>query len=99
VNDVFEANLPNIKKIYDSHLSQIHKAMDLKDCNKLCMEVSPIGCTEKEVGFAYGMSKMTVVNEKANSKQYSNFSLVEFLEFIGRMAMLRFKHSSEEMQA
>lgn len=29
VNDVFEANLDNIRKIYNSYLTQVHKFMDL----------------------------------------------------------------------
>lgn len=42
------------------------------------------------------MSKMTVIVENANIKEYNRFQFVEFLEFIGRIAHSKFKHSGGE---
>ena len=42
---------------------------------------------------------MSVVNEERHWKRYFNLEFVEFLEFIGRLALQRFKNSSAEMAA
>jgi len=47
--------------------------------------------SENNVKFAYALSKMTVANEPLQYKQYSIMLFVEFLEFIGRLANIKFK--------
>ena len=41
---------------------------------------------EKDVVKAFGMSKMTVVDETDGEKKYDRLYFVEFLEFLGRVA-------------
>ena len=43
------------------------------------------------------MSKMTVINEDKFSKQYNQLQFVEFLEFIGRLALAKFKNAGGDM--
>ena len=53
--------------------------------------------TEKDINFCYGYSHMTVINEERQWKKYLAMEFVEFLEFLGRLAMARFKSSAPEM--
>ena len=62
---------------------------------QLCMSIAPCGVSEMDVKFAFGMCKMTVVSEANAFKEYNRIQFVEFLEFIGRLAYIRFKDSSE----
>ena len=45
---------------------------------------------DSETLFFYGMSKMTVVNEKADFMRYNFIVLVEFCEMIARVAAHKF---------
>ncbi len=51
-----------------------------------------------QVRFAYGMSKMTIVDEMRNpeTRGYNQLEFVEFLECICRLAILKFKGSDLE---
>lgn len=49
-----------------------------------------IGCTLMEITSCWGFSKMTVKHEVNDFKNYNNLKLVEFLEFLGRIADCRF---------
>ena len=91
VNDVMEANIQNLDKIYKSHITQIHKYMDLRDCINTCMHTSPIDVSEKDVQLAYGMSKMTVVSEMTSYKAYQKMEMVEWLEFVGRISEIKYR--------
>lgn len=46
--------------------------------------------TEKAIRFCFGMSKMTVKDEVANHDEYEKLKLTEYLEFIGRVAHVKF---------
>lgn len=46
---------------------------------------------EPEVKYCYGMSKMTIVNEKASFKQYQVMREVEFFEFLVRLANQKYQ--------
>ena len=52
-----------IKIIYNSFLNSQHKAMDLRDCQELCARDDSLGVNEKDVTYAYGMSKATIGSE------------------------------------
>ena len=52
---------------------------------------------ESEVKFCYGMSKMVVTDECATYKKYTELAFVEFLEFLGRLAHVKFLDSSESL--
>jgi hypothetical protein len=58
-------------------------------------EASSLAMSEKDVKIAYAMCKMTVANEPANYKAYNIMVFVEFIEFIGRLAHIKFKGTSE----
>jgi len=91
VNDLLDANLENLDKIYRTHLTTTHKHMDLRDCITTCMHEAPIeSVTEKDVGLAYGMSKMTVIGEMTGYKAYQKMEIVEWYEFVGRIADIKF---------
>lgn len=51
--------------------------------------------TDKSVKFCFGMSKMTVQDEVVNRQEYNKLRLVEFLEFIGRVAYLKYQDEPE----
>ena len=68
----------------------------MRDCITACMHTGPIDVSEKDVCMAYGMSKMSVISEMANYKQYSKMEFVEWLEFIGRISDLKFRHTEME---
>jgi len=62
------------------------------------MRIAPCGVSEMDVKMAFGMSKMTVINEGKNYQDYNKLQFVEFLEFIGRLAHGRFKNASQDLQ-
>jgi hypothetical protein len=57
--------------------------------------VENFGMAEKDISFCFGMSKMTVVKESLNYKDYQTMKFVEFLEFIGRIADIKFRGSAD----
>ena len=63
----------------------------------MCITDASLGISEKDINFCYGYSHMTVPNEARLWKKYQSLELVEFLEFLGRLAHVRFKNSSPEM--
>lgn len=57
-----------------------------------------MGISEKDAIFSYGMSKMTVIDESHDIiAKYKRIQYVEFLEFLGRVAMCKF--NGTEMDA
>ena len=64
------------------------KNIDLNDCISICsdLELSNIVITD-----AYIFSKMIIVDEMNNKEKYDNMLLVEFLEFICRIAYAKYK--------
>ena len=97
VNDLFEANLENLKKIYAHYKTPTKAFMEMQDCISMCTSESVLGISEKDISFCYGYCHMTVTNEARMWKKYQQLELVEFLEFIGRLAHVRFKNSSPEL--
>lgn len=95
VSDLFEINLSQLEFIWKSFTDQRKRVPEYEDMHHLCMQIAPCGVSEMDVKFAFGMCKMTVVSEAASYKDYNRIQFVEFLEFIGRLAYVRFKDSSE----
>ena len=60
----------------------------------LLSEDSYVDLSVKEVRFCFGMSKMTVKNEFTQYEEYDKLRYVEFLEFIGRVAAMRYPDDS-----
>ena len=52
---------------------------------------------ESEIRFCFGMSKMVITDECASYKKYTELTFVEFLEFLGRLAHVKFLDSSESL--
>lgn len=96
VNDVLEANLENLRKIYKSFETGLKAKMNFEDIMTLCTVMMDIGIMEKDLLFLFGMSKMTVVREIENNEKYDYLEFAEFLEFIGRMADFKFEGSELE---
>ena len=58
---------------------------------------TPVELTEREAGFCFGMSKMTLVQDVGEeSTGYYKMEQVEFYEFLGRVASLRFSSDQAE---
>ena len=62
----------------------------------MCQDAN-LGISEKDINLCFGYSHMTITNEARTWKKYQCLELVEFLEFLGRLAHVRFKNSSREM--
>jgi hypothetical protein len=67
VNDVFEANLESIRKIYMQFFDPRKKYMTMSEALDLVMKMTPLQLTEKDAIFCHGMCKMTTVNEAEES--------------------------------
>lgn len=91
MNDIFESNLENLKRIYDRYRTPTKQFMDYQDCINMCMNDAQLNVTEKDVLFCFGYCHMTVVSEERQWKNYQTLQFVEFLEFLGRIAHFRFK--------
>ena len=93
VHDLFKANTQRLEVIYRSFLSGVHKAMDLKDCQELCMRDENLGVGEKDVTYAYGMSKATIGSEIPQYAGYMKLDYTEFLEFLARIATAKARNN------
>lgn len=60
----------------------------MQDCVNLVNECPILGISEAQVKMAYTYSKMTVVDEDKDWVNYNKMVLVEFMEFIGRLAYI-----------
>ena len=67
VNDVLEANLEGLKKVYAYFFDPRKKWMTMNDALDLMIRLTPLTLTEKDAIFCYGMCKMTTVNEAEES--------------------------------
>jgi hypothetical protein len=65
VNDILEANLVSLKKIYERYFTSVKKHLILDDVISI---FSPLEIPEKDLTFCFAMSKMTVTNEALNYK-------------------------------
>ena len=99
VNDIFEANLSSIANIYKQYTMKrgFHiKFMNYRDVQDWFIYQAQLPFTDQDVSFFYGMSKMTVANEKKDKQQYDTLLFVELLEMIARSS-IHAKMISEKM--
>ena len=97
VNDVLEANLVGLKKVYEYFYDPRKKFMSMQDALDLMIKFTPLALTEKDAFFCYGMCKMTVINEAEDSTlRYRRLQFVELLEMIGRIADVKYKGTEME---
>ena len=70
VNDILEANLENLKKIYANYFSSVKKFITYDDVLSMCTKECDLDIPEKDIQQCFVMSKMAVTNEVINYKQY-----------------------------
>ena len=63
----------------------------MKDATSMLTQDIDIGVTNLEITYCWGMSKMTVLDETNKYPNHNNILLVEFLEFLARIADCRFQ--------
>lgn len=95
MNDVLEANEKDLRKIYTHYHTSVKKYMNYDDALSMCTREANLNVADKDVLFCFAMSKMMVTNEVSNYDKYNKMLWPEFLEFIGRLADIKFKHSPE----
>ena len=74
VNDIFEANLQNLRKIYKIYVSRgslSKKLITVSDVVDMFMHQAKFNFTEADIEFFAGMSKMTVTDEGKFESKYS----------------------------
>ena len=86
VNDVLEANLDGLKKLYTNYHEPRKKFMTMIDGLILMLKDTTLGMIEKDSIYCFGMCKMSVIFEQENMWQYKQLKFVELLELIGRIA-------------
>ena len=64
VNDIFEANLENLKRIYAHYKTPTKQQLELEDCIAICTRDTTLNISEKDVLFCFGYCQMTVMNEE-----------------------------------
>ena len=92
VNDILSANLDALKKIYKQFETTKKSFMDLNDALDFLWRNSGLVTIEKDVIWAFALSKSTISNEFTKRKDYNSLIFVEFLEFIWRIADSRNKN-------
>ena len=71
--------------------------MSRQDCITMCCHQLDLGLREDQVNYCYGMSKMTVAKENdIGPEKYNKIDFVEMVEFICRLADVKFKDSEME---
>jgi len=96
VNDILEANLALLKKVYEAYYQPRKQIMVMRDAIQLMMKDGGVDLNEKDAMYVYGMSKMTVEREGTQSDKYNEMKFVEMLEMIGRMAEMKYRHSGNK---
>jgi len=95
VNDVLEANLDGLKKVYTNYHEPRKKFMTMGDALGLMMKDTQLALTEKDAIYCFGMCKMSVIIEQENMWQYKQLKFVELLELVGRIGYQKFKDNPE----
>ena len=96
VNDLLDANLEGLKKVYSMFrdLKAVNKKrwMDLKDADQFMQQMMPeLKVNTKISRKCYFLSKMTCSDEQSKIEQYNRLQFVEFLEMLCRIAHEHFE--------
>ena len=70
VNDLFEANLKSLQKIYDKYTLALKKYIDLNDVVDICRR-GGIELSENDLKNCFAMAKMAVTDEAKDYKKYN----------------------------
>ena len=90
VDKVYKLNLNKLKILY-TKLFPKFEMIGLQQCINLMAYESGLQMSDKEAKFCYGMSKMTVSDEVGMTERYRSLNFVEFIEFVGRVAFVKYK--------
>lgn len=91
---LLKQNMPQLQQLYDRLFPKYTGTQfrqSLQNVIDLMIKTPGIYMSEKEVRFCFGMSKMTVANEVGKFSDYFMPKLVEFYEFLGRAASIKFE--------
>ena len=69
--------------------------MAKKDAIALMVSDTKVSMYDKDAIHCYGMSKMTVIDEKEHSRKYEKVLFCEFCEYIARVADLKYKQEKD----
>jgi hypothetical protein len=99
VANLFALNQENLRLIFE-HFSRDPKKQKLTLpalTEWMCTERVPEACmiSERECQFLFGMSQMPVKEEELKLDHYGQMSLVEFYEFVGRVADMKYSEQPE----
>jgi len=67
VNDILDANLKNLKKIYEKYDTSLKHYLTLEDIYTLINRDAAMEILEADLKYCFAMSKMAVTNELTNS--------------------------------
>ena len=90
MTDVLGVNKEGILKLFSLKFTERQKFLTLKELITLISKDSGLNISETDIKYCYGMSKMTIVDEKQNFKTYFKVQLAEFMEFLVRLAYSRY---------
>lgn len=71
VNDILEANLKNLEKIYQHYFTPVKKYIDLNDLIDMIVRQADLGVADIDIQHCYGMCKMVVTDEPKEYKKYT----------------------------
>ncbi len=87
VDDLLRGNLEELKTVFARSADATKRFVDLGAAIELVRKrCGYMSASDLDITRAYGYSKMTVINEAANSAMYKRMVFCEFLEFVVRVA-------------
>ena len=89
VSDTYLANMDLIKKLMNFYHQPRKYTFTRDDAYQMILRDAEMDMVHTDIVYAWGMSKMTVPKEESKYGNYDDIKLVEFLEFIARMAEKR----------
>lgn len=99
INDMYNFNLDTLRKLYTTAISEYKgRKMSFADALTMFLFRYDFKIGERVVKYCYGMSKMTIINEDYQRDRYYLLDFVEFLEMIGRIALVKYEGSDMERE-
>jgi len=96
VDDLYKANLTNLKKVFTLLKNAGSRYIDFKDTLSFINDL-PLEVSQDTATLAWAFSKMQFVEEMELIDKYEQMVFVEFLEFIGRLAWLIYENPQESL--
>lgn len=98
MNDLFKANMEGVKDLWKRYHTPMKRTFCQEDATRLMLNDIDLGIIVEHVSFAWGMSQMTVSKELKHYNTYDELSLVEFMEFLSRIADMRYPGDTFPLQ-